>query len=145
VELEDKVTAVNEGIGDAAVRMANGLSTFFAFAITQPVRVRALVRLIPSIVDPDMPINAGIRGDVMLGQKTKRFWVASIDAAVVALLGIAIATEMRLTDTVHRVHEPYAFATQALTTALVTLGLKQTEAMGLAKTAMETRRKELKS
>jgi AcrR family transcriptional regulator len=145
VELEEKVTALNDGIGDAALRMANGLSTFLAFAITQPVRVRALLRLIPSIVDPDMPINAGIRGDVMLGLKAKRFWVASVDAAVVALLGIAIAAEMRLTDTMHRVSDPYAFAIQSLTTALVTLGLKQTEAARLAKTAMETRRKELKS
>ena len=79
IELEEKITAANEGVDDAAVRMANGLSTFFAFAIAQPVRARALIRLIPGVVDPDMPINAGIRSDVTLGLKTKRFWAASIE------------------------------------------------------------------
>ena len=144
-ELERNVTSVNKGIVDAAVRMANGLSTFFVFAITQPVRARALVRLAPEIVDPAMPINEGIRGDVMLGSNTKRFWVASIDAAVVALLGISIATVMGLTNRIHRVSRPYDFAIHSLTTALVTLGLKQAEAARLARTAIEERRKELKS
>jgi hypothetical protein len=125
--------------------MANGLSTFFVFAVTQPVRARALVRLMPEIVDPVMPINQGIRGDVVLGANTKRFWVASTDAAVVALLGMAVAAVMRLTDTVHRLSQPDGFAIHSLTTALVTLGLKQAEAVRLAQTAMESRRKELKS
>lgn len=144
-ELERNVTTVNKGIIDAAVRMANGLSTFFVFAVTQPVRARALVRLMPEIVDPVMPINKGIRGDVVLGANTKRFWVASTDAAVVALLGMAVAAVMRLTDTVHRLSQPDGFAIHSLTTALVTLGLKQAEAVRLAQTAMESRRKELKS
>ena len=144
-ELEQNVTMVNKGIVDAAVRMANGLATFFAFAIAQPVRARALVRLMPEIVDPTMPINEGIRGDVLLGSNTKRFWVASIDVAVVVLLGMSVAIVMRLTDTAHRLSQPYAFAIHSLTTALVTLGLKQAEAARLAQTAVETRRKELKS
>src|SRR5579871_5501599 len=89
-ELEQGVTSVNKGIFDAAVRMANGLSTFFEFAIDQPVRARALVRLMPDIMDPTMPINKGIRGDVILGSNTKRFSVISTDAAVVVLLGMAM-------------------------------------------------------
>src|SRR6476620_7489252 len=96
-DLEQKVTMLNQGIADAAIRTANGLSSFFAFAINQPVRARALIRLTPGLVDPDTPINAGIRGDVTLGTNTKRFSVASIDAAVVALIGIAVASVMRLT------------------------------------------------
>jgi AcrR family transcriptional regulator len=144
IELEEKITAANEGVDDAAVRMANGLSTFFAFAITQPVRARALIRLIPGVVDPDMPINAGIRSDVTLGLKTKRFWAASVNAAVVTLLGMASSAAMRLTDAAHRVADPYAFSSEVLTTALVALGLKRSEAARFAKTAMDNRRKELK-
>ncbi len=130
--------APNEGIDDAAVRMANGLSTFFAFAIAQPVRARAMIRLIPGVVDPDMPINAGIRGDVMLGLKTKRFWAASLNAAVVTLLGMAIVRPQcgcptpRIASPILRLREP-----KSLTTALVALGLKQTEAARFAKTAMD--------
>jgi AcrR family transcriptional regulator len=144
IELEEKITAVNDGVDDAAVRMANGLSTFFAFAVAQPVRARALIRLFPGVVDPEMPINAGVRSDVTLGLKTKRFWVASVNAAVVTLLGMASAAAMRLTDAAHRVADPYAFSSEVLTTALVALGLKPIEAARLAKTAMEIRRKELR-
>ena len=144
IDLEQKVMMLNEGISDAAVRMANGLSTFFIFAIHQPVRARALIRLNPGLVDPDLPINAGIRSDVSLGAETKRFWVSSVDAAVVALLGISVAIVMRLTDPVHQVPEPYVFSSQSLATALVALGLKQSEALSMAKAAMASRRKELK-
>ena len=144
VELEDKITATNDGIADAALRMANGLSSMFAFAIVQPVRARALLRMLPGAVDPDTPINAGIRGDIVLGQKSKRFNVASVNAAVVATLGIAMSAGMRLSDTKHRVAEPFAFAADTLAMALIALGTKHAEAARLAKTAMDARKKESK-
>jgi AcrR family transcriptional regulator len=142
LELEEKITATNEGITDAATRMANGLSSLFAFAIAQPIRARALLRLIPGGVDPETPINAGIRGDVALGVRSKRFAVASVSAAVVALIGIAMSTAMHLTDTKRRVAEPYTFAADALTTALTALGVKHAEAARLATAAITARRKE---
>lgn len=142
LELEDKITATNEGITDAATRMANGLSSLLAFAIAQPVRARALLRLIPDGVDPETPINAGIRGDVEMGVKSKRFTVASVNAAVVAMIGIAMSTAMHLTDAKRRVADPLAFAAEALTTALAALGVKQAEAARLAAAATTARRKE---
>jgi AcrR family transcriptional regulator len=143
LELEDKITATNEGVTDAATRMANGLSSLCAFAIMQPVRARALLRLIPGGVDPDTPINAGIRGDVAMGEKTKRFTVASVNAATVATIGIAMSAGMRLSDETRRVPEPFAFAAEVVATALTALGMKPTEALRLAKTAMDLRKKEL--
>jgi AcrR family transcriptional regulator len=144
LEFEENITTLNEGITDAAVRMANGLSSMFAFAIIQPVRARALLRLIPGSVDPDTPINAGVRGDITLGQKTKRFAVASVNAAVVAILGIAMSAGMRLSETRHPVTEPFAFAADIVATALIALGLKPAEAARLAKTSMDARKKESK-
>jgi AcrR family transcriptional regulator len=143
LELEERITARNEGVTDAAVRMANGLSSMAAFAIAQPVRARALLRIIPGVVDPDTPINAGIRGDVALGVKQKRFTVASVNAAVVAMIGIATSTGMRLSDQSRPVADPYTFAADVVATALAALGIKQSEAMRLAKTATESRKKEL--
>ncbi len=142
VDLEDRITAINDGVADAAIRMANGLSSLCAFAIAQPVRARALMRLIPGAVDPDTPINAGIRGDVVLGVKTKRFAVTSVNASVVALLGIAMSAGMRLSDPKHRIPDPYTFAAEVVATALVALGVKPTEAARLAKAAMDARKKE---
>ncbi|MBV8798724.1 MAG: TetR/AcrR family transcriptional regulator [Alphaproteobacteria bacterium] len=139
VELEERVAIANRGIGDAAIRLANGLATFLVFAIDQPLRARALIRLTQRLVDPEMPVNAGIRGDVTVGVNTKRFWASSIDAAVVSLLGIAVASVMHLTGP-HPIAEPHLFARQALATALVAVGLKQSEAERLAKSAVENRR-----
>ncbi len=144
LELEEKITSLNDELTDAALRMANGLSSMFAFAIVQPVRARALLRMLPGAVDPDTPINAGIRGDIVLGQKSKRFAVASVNAAVVATLGIAMSAGMRLSDTKHRVAEPFAFAADTLAMALIALGTKHAEAARLAKTAMDARKKESK-
>ena len=142
VELEDKITATNDGIADAALRMANGLSSLFAFAITQPIRARALLRLIPGGVDPHTPINAGIRSDIVIGVKAKRFSIASVNTAVVTTLGIAMSAGMHLSDSARRVSEPYIFATEVVATALVALGLKQADATRLARIAMNTRKKE---
>ncbi len=143
LELEDKITTTNEDVTDAATRMANGLSSLCAFAIMQPVRARALLRLIPGGVDPDTPINAGIRGDVAMGEKTKRFTVASVNAATVATIGIAMSAGMRLSDETRPVPEPFAFAAEVVATALTALGMKLPEAQRLAKTAMDNRKKEL--
>lgn len=143
IELEDKIAATNAGVADAGIRMANGLTSLCAFAIAQPVRARALLRLLPGGVDPDMPINAGIRGDVALGAKTKRFAVTSVNAATVATIGIAMSAGMRLSDQKRRVADPFGFAAELVAAALVALGMKQTEAVRLAKTAMDSRRKEL--
>ena len=142
LDLEDRITRMNHGVKDAAVRMANGLATVLDFAIRQPVRARALMRLIPGSVDPETPINAGIRADIVLGQKTKIFQVPSLNAAVVITLGSAMSAAMRLAETQRPVDAPYEFASDAVAIALTGLGMKPVEAQRLARTTMETRRKE---
>lgn len=142
-ELEERITALNDGVVDTAVRMANGLSSVLAFAIANPVRARALLRLSPSAVDPDAPINTGIRNDVAAGMKARRFWTASLNAGVVGTIGIAMSAMMRVTDTARRLPDPHAFAAEVITTALVALGLKPVEAARLATAAMSARKKEL--
>lgn len=61
---------------------------------------------------------------------------------MVATIGIAMSAGMHLSDSTRRVSEPYIFAAEIVATALVALGLKQAEATRLAKTAMNTRKKE---
>lgn len=142
LDLEARVTRLNHGVKDAGVRMANGLATVLDFAIRQPVRARALMRLIPGSVDPETPINAGIRADIVLGQKTKVFQVPSLNAAVVVTLGSAMSAAMRLAETLRPVEAPYEFASDVIAIALSGLGMKPAEAHRLARTTMETRRKE---
>ena len=53
LELEGKISSLNRSVKDAPQRMANGLSTVLLYAIEQPIRARALMRLIPGSVNPD--------------------------------------------------------------------------------------------
>jgi hypothetical protein len=123
--------------------MANGISTLLAFAIAEPVRARALVRLEPGIADPGAPHNAGLRGDIVLGMKAGRFAPPSADAALTAVLGIALSAIVRLSDTgKSRVADPYLYASEIVSIVLLALGLKSREANSIAATAMNNRRKE---
>lgn len=143
LELEAKITRTNEGVTDAAVRMANGLASTMTFAAASPVRIRAMLRLQPGVVDPDAPINGGIKSDVALGLKTKRFTAPSVHVAVVFIIGVAMATFARLADDgEHRLKNPYDFAADVIATVLVALGLKQAEAARLAATAVDARKRE---
>ncbi len=143
LELEVKVRRTNDGITDAGARMANGLACMLTFAIASPVRARAMLRLQPGVVDPDAPINAGVRGDVVLGLKNKRFAAPSLHAAVVTVIGAAMAAIARLSDTgERRPANPHDFAADVIAIVLVALGLKQTEAQRTAHAAVDARRKE---
>jgi AcrR family transcriptional regulator len=142
LDLEDRITRMNAGVKDAGVRMANGLATVLDFSIRQPVRALALMRLIPGSVDPETQINAGIRADIVLGQKTKVFQVPSLNAAVVVTLGSAMSAAMRLAETHRPVDAPYDFAADVIAIALAGLGMKTAEAQRLARTTMDSRRKE---
>lgn len=145
LELEEQIARRNSHVKHAGERMANGLSIMLSTAIAKPVRVRALLRLIPGSVNPDTPINAGIRSDIALGMKTKVFSVASLNTAVVVMLGIAMSVAMRLTEDAPPVMDQFEFATDAIVMALISLGVKQADALRLAKTAMESRKKEITS
>ncbi len=141
-ELEAAIDATNVSVTDPALRMANGLSTVLAYAMAQPVSARALLKLRPGTVDPDAAINAGIRNDVLMGAKAKRFWTASAHASVVVIIGAAVSGMMRLSDPAHRPAEPHGFAADVIATCLVALGLRPVEATRIAAAAIANRRKE---
>lgn len=145
LELEGKISSLNRSVKDAPQRMANGLSTVLLYAIEQPIRARALMRLIPGSVNPDTPINAGIRADIQLGLKTKVFWAASVNAAVVITLGAAMSAAMRLSDRVHAVSNPFDFAADVVATVLVALGVEPNDAVRTARDAMAARREKAPS
>lgn len=133
-ELEAEVGRVNDGIEDAAVRMANGLSTYLSFAVTHPVRSRTMLRLSSGSVDPDAPANAGLRGDVELGADSGRFDVGSINAAVISVIGACLAGGaylMRVPRT-----RSQRIASDIVATTLRGLGVKGSEAQKLAEAAV---------
>lgn len=133
-ELEAQVTRTNDGIADAAVRMANGLSCFLSFAVHQPTRARTLMRMIAGSADPAAPINAGLKGDVVLGLKTKRFDVPSPESGVLLAMGACVTACAYLVDA--KPANPASVAANAVTVVLRGLGVKSPEAATLAKAAI---------
>ena len=145
LELEEKITALNQGLTDAAQRMANGLSSMLAFAIANPKRARALIRLQPGAVDPEARINAGLRGDIVLGLKAKRFTAPSLDAAVVTTIGGALSGIMRVSEiSERRAPAPFDLAAHIVEMLLVALGVKHGEAARLSAAALAARKQESK-
>ncbi len=142
VELEGQITARNKDVTDPAQRMANGLSTVLAFAIVNPVRARAMLRLRSSAFDPDASINAGIRNDLALGLKGKRFWAASLNAALIVTIGTVMSAMSRITDAINPLASPHAFSIEVVTTVLVALGMEKSAAARISTLAMNDRRKE---
>jgi len=142
MELEARIEHLNTGVTDAAGRMVNGLSTVLSFAIRQPVRAQAMIRLIPSATDPDMPINTGIRKDVSLGVEAGVFHVPSVSAAVVSTIGSVMSALIRLSQPTRPLDDPHGFATEIIEIVLASLGVARREAQRLASAAMNSRRKE---
>jgi AcrR family transcriptional regulator len=133
-ELEAEVGHVNEGVTDAGVRMANGLATYLSFAARQPVRARTLLRLMSGAADPEHPINTGIRGDVALGVKQRRFTVVSVNAAVIVAIGACVACIAYLIPAPKARAE--RGASEVVATVLRGLGMKTAEAKTLAEAAI---------
>jgi hypothetical protein len=136
-DLEEEISLQNESLTGAAVRVANGLAATFALAIVDPVRARARLRLQP--LDPDAPLNDGLRGDIVMGFKSKRFNAPSETAAVLSVMGGVLTATSRLSDTEQRVPDPYTLADEVIATLLVSLGLNDAEAIRLANGAVMAR------
>lgn len=137
-DLEGKISAQNESLTDAAVRLANGLAATFALAIVDPVRARARLRLQP--LDPDAPLNDGLRGDIVMGFRSKRFNALSETAAIITVIGGVLAAASRFSDTEHRAADLFTLAGEVIATLLISLGLDHAEAVRLANAALMSHR-----
>ena len=142
-DLREVIIRTNADVEDTARRVANRLAVIYTFAIEQPLRARALLNLDPSIIDPDAPINAVFRSDVEEGIKAQRLWAPTVDAAMVAFIGAAMAAISRLSRPASEPNELYGLAADLIAVMLVGLGLEPDEALSLGKSVIEARREEL--
>jgi AcrR family transcriptional regulator len=134
LELEDQVTRVNSGISDPGIRMANGLACYLSFAVHQPTRARTLSRLLSGAANPEAPINAGLRNDVLSGLTAGRFDVPSVNAAVLTAIGVCGAAIAYLVETPGARGQTTACETVAI--VLRGFGIKPAEAKRLAENAV---------
>lgn len=97
-EIEDGIDAFNAGIDDAAMRMARAVTYYARFAMQNPERSRAMIRLMAGTVDPKAPLNKGLRTDVAAGLVDERFTGTTREAAVVFTIGVAQMVFIRATQ-----------------------------------------------
>jgi AcrR family transcriptional regulator len=86
VELE--VGRVNEGVTDPARRVTRGVARFVRFALSDPRSARILMRAHAGALDPNHPLNAGVRSDVALGIAAGAFTPPSLEAGVLSVVGL---------------------------------------------------------
>src|SRR5207245_2099740 len=68
------------------------------FGLKEPARVRSMMRLFPHATDPSIPVNAGVRADVVVGLARKRIVAPSAEVAVVFIVGVVLAGLNRVID-----------------------------------------------
>lgn len=128
-ELERTVTAANRGIDDPAQRLIRGVCVYLRYALDHPRRAAALARTLGGRTQIDSPLNRGLVEDIAAGLAEGRLVVASLESAVLFVLGVAQVGLLRIT------REPApAFAT-VLAQQLCELVLR---ACGLTKGEAET-------
>lgn len=99
-EAEAEIDAANAGVIDPARRMARAQAVFIRFAVRNPERARAMVRLFASAPLPNAPMNRGVRADVAAGLASGDFRGLTVESGVLMAMGVATVAVSRLLDEV---------------------------------------------
>jgi AcrR family transcriptional regulator len=133
--IEGEIARVNEGVSDAAERIARAFLSVLHLGISAPQQATAMMRLFPRATDPAAPINSGVRRDAAEGMTQGRIVATSEDAVVACVMGVFTAGVNRALDLpAGRVRE---FAQGLGTILLHGLGLKRAEAERIMRAAIE--------
>ena len=90
--IEREVTAANEGVGDAARRVARAICVYLRFVADEPEQGGVLVRNDRSGQTlPSMRLNEGTVDDVRMGLSAGRFTVPTVEAGALFILGVGHA------------------------------------------------------
>lgn len=134
-ELEQRIALTNDGVEDAAERVARAFAAMLNWSLADPVKARTLLRMTPHFADPDAPSNAGVRRDVHAGVAENRFTGITDEAGVVLVLSVLTGGVNRALDLVHT--DKVRVLGETLSEALlIALGLGRAEAAAAAARAM---------
>jgi len=97
-EAEARVDQVNEGVTDAARRMARAQTVIVRFALENPERARAMMRLFAGATLPDAPLNRGVRGDIETGLASGAFRGLTVETGVLMAMGMAMVAITRVLE-----------------------------------------------
>lgn len=136
--VEAKVGLANRGVTDPALRVAQGICCYVQFALTDRAAAKIFARVHPTTVGADHPLNVGVRSDVQLGVTEKRFTLPSLEAGLIAVIGIAQELLASVITKKLSPDDARALATAALTVLLTGLAVESREAKRIATKAAAT-------
>ncbi|HWA61202.1 MAG TPA: helix-turn-helix domain-containing protein [Caulobacteraceae bacterium] len=87
--IETQVGRANAGVDDPARRVVRAVSTYLRFALDDPERAGVLVRIHSGHTSLSAPLNRGLVEDVSQGIASGRFRLATLEAGVLYVLGVA--------------------------------------------------------
>ncbi len=97
-EAEAEVDAANAGVVEPARRMARAQAVFVRFAVRNPERARAMMRLFAGATLPDAPMNRGLRADVEAGLADDSFRDLTLETGLLMAMGIGTIAVTRVLD-----------------------------------------------
>lgn len=87
-EAEAQIDLANAGVADPVLRMARAQAVFVRFAVRNPERARAMVRLYAGATLPNAPMNRGVRADVEAGLAAGLFRDLTVETGVLMAMGM---------------------------------------------------------
>ncbi len=87
--VERAIGRANAGIDEPARRVARAVCVYMRYAVDEPVRAGVLVRVHSGHVSTSAPLNQGIVEDVSAGLASGRFAIATMESAVLYILGVS--------------------------------------------------------
>ena len=97
-EAEAQVDEANAGIADPARRMAQAQAVFVRYAVRNPERARAMMRLHAGATLPNAPMNRGVRTDVEAGLASEVFRDLTVEAGVLMAMGMVMISVSRVLE-----------------------------------------------
>ena len=137
LRMEQRVGAVNAGVGDPEERLVRGVCAFIQYARNHPAEARAMLRSQDRPVPPDHPLNAGLRGDLEAGLASGQFRAPGLEPAILMVSGVCQILLSSVLDGPRCVLQDQQLASGTLTLLLIGLGLPTDRAVRRAQDAAE--------
>ena len=137
LRMEQRVGAVNAGVGDPEERLVRGVCAFIQYARNHPAEARAMLRSQDRPAPPDHPLNAGLRADLEAGLASGQFRAPGLEPAILMVSGVCQILLSSVLDGPRCVLQDQQLASGTLTLLLIGLGLPIDRAVRRAQDAAE--------
>lgn len=97
-EAEAQVDQANDGVAEPAQRMARGQAVFVRYAIRNPERARAMMRLHAGATLPNAPMNRGLRADIETGLAVGVFRDLTVETGLLMAMGMGVVAVTRVLE-----------------------------------------------